>query len=215
MSGECQRCSEHTLDCRCLKNVAIDWTLPIVTVSESNISEFWGKRSERRRKQKLIIWHKWKETSYGITASPVEMPCVIRLTRISPRSLDDDNLRGALKACRDGIADCINPGRAPGRADNLPGMTFEYAQEKGKPKEKSVRIQIFYWNIFPPHDTTTILLEGTMSKILLISLGCFMMSCTLSFQNVMTNGKASDVVDSDPKTDSQIDANVSIPVNPM
>ena len=121
----------------------IDWIIPMETVSESNISEFWGKRATRRRAQKNAIWVKWKGTSYDSKGVRIKMPCVIKISRISPRSLDDDNLRGALKAVRDGIADCINPGRAPGRADNIPGMSFEYSQEKGKPKEKAVRIQIF------------------------------------------------------------------------
>lgn len=39
----------------------------------------------------------------------------------------------------------------------------------------------------------------------------FFTSCTLSFQNVMTSGTASDVVDSDPKTDAKVDSKISIP----
>ena len=44
----------------------------------------------------------------------------------------------------------------------------------------------------------------------LISLCAISMlaGCTLSFTNVMTSGNASDVVDSDPKTQSQIDATI-------
>lgn len=119
----------------------IDWTLPIVTVSESNISQHWSKRAARVRAQRQQIWVKWCNNENDFKT--VKIPCVVRLTRISSRFLDDDNLRGALKSCRDGIADCINPGRAPGRADNIEGMSFKYAQQKGKPKEKAIRIQIF------------------------------------------------------------------------
>ena len=124
----------YNLDC------VIDWTLPIATVSESNARDHWSKRAARARAQRNHIWVQWRNNEDKIS---VVLPCVIRLFRISNRHLDDDNLRGALKAVRDGIADCINPGRAAGRADNIEGMSFEYAQEKGKPKEKAVRIQIF------------------------------------------------------------------------
>lgn len=37
-------------------------------------------------------------------------------------------------------------------------------------------------------------------------------SCTLSFQNVMTHGVASDVVDSDPTTETKTDAQVEVPL---
>lgn len=39
----------------------------------------------------------------------------------------------------------------------------------------------------------------------------FLTGCTLSFQNVMTSGTASDVVDSDPSTDTTANPNISIP----
>ena len=131
-------------DCRCkareLKCV-LDWTLPITTISESNARDHWSKKAARARAQRQHIWVQWRNNEKNFDL--VKTPCIIRLTRISPCKLDDDNLRGALKACRDGISDCIVPGRAPGRSDNVEGMSFEYHQEKGKPKEKAVRIQIF------------------------------------------------------------------------
>ena len=126
-----------------MSECVIDWTLPIVTISESNVRDHWSKKAARVRAQRQHIWVQWKNDVETRTENIIRSTCVVRLTRISSRSLDDDNLRGALKSCRDGIADCINPGRPPGQSDNLPGMRFEYAQEKGKPKEKAVRIQIF------------------------------------------------------------------------
>jgi len=44
---------------------------------------------------------------------------------------------------------------------------------------------------------------------------CMLSSCTLSFTNVLTSGTSSDVVDSDPKTDSKIDTNLTLPVSPL
>jgi hypothetical protein len=52
---------------------------------------------------------------------------VVRLTRITgPRgkTLDDDNLRGCLKAMRDGVADWL------GVQDNDPRITWRYDQRK-------------------------------------------------------------------------------------
>ena len=44
---------------------------------------------------------------------------------------------------------------------------------------------------------------------------CVLNGCTLSFQNVMTSGEASDVVDSDPSTDAKVDATLDIPALPL
>ena len=55
-----------------------------------------------------------------------------------------------------------------------------------------------------------------MGKLFLVSMGCVnLFSCTLSFQNVMTNGRATDVVDSDPRTDAKTDAQLTVPVSPL
>jgi hypothetical protein len=52
----------------------------------------------------------------------------IRLTRVTGprgRTLDDDNLRGCLKAIRDGVADSLSIN------DNDPRVSWYYAQRKG------------------------------------------------------------------------------------
>jgi hypothetical protein len=54
------------------------------------------------------------------------LPCVITLTREGPGTLDDDNLQGALKAIRDGIADAL------GIDDRNPVVKWEYAQVRMK-----------------------------------------------------------------------------------
>ena len=65
------------------------------------------------------------------------LPVVVRLVRISPRAFDDDNLQGAFKAIRDGVAD------AYGIADNDKTLIrFEYDAERGKPHQYSVRIEV-------------------------------------------------------------------------
>ena len=51
-----------------------------------------------------------------------------------------------------------------------------------------------------------------LSFVAMIIFLNFFFGCTLSFQNVMTSGTATDVVDSDPKTDSKVDSQITIPI---
>jgi hypothetical protein len=110
--------------------------VPIRIVSESNLREHWSEKSRRHNQ------HKWRIfAAIDQFQSEIALPCVITLTRIAPRLLDDDNLRGALKHARDTIADFLIPGLAKGRADGDPRLKFEYGQEKGKPREYALKIE--------------------------------------------------------------------------
>jgi hypothetical protein len=103
-------------------------TIPICTVSESNAREHWATKAKRvkshRRTTRLVLAQHAAPTS----------ACVVSLTRIAPRALDDDNLRGALKACRDGIADWL------GVDDRDPRVSWEYEQRKGAAKTYGVEV---------------------------------------------------------------------------
>lgn len=117
-----------------MKNIEL--ILPIETVSESNCSEHWRKKHERHRKQKaqiVIAFHQLKINA--------KMPCAIRLSRMSPRVLDSDNLVSSLKWIRDAIAEQITGIKIAGRADDHPGIIFEYDQERSP--AKGVRIFIY------------------------------------------------------------------------
>lgn len=109
---------------------------PIETVSEFNCSENIWKKKKRHDLQKRwikIIWLSFKP--------PSDLPCTIKLIRVSKRELDeDDNLRGAFKWVKDAIADQLIPGKRPGRADDDKRIKWEYAQEKGA--QKGIKIQI-------------------------------------------------------------------------
>ncbi len=107
--------------------------LPIMTISEFNASEHWTKSRKRHQGHQLII-------RSAMRTWQVNLPCVIELIRVSPRSLDSDNLPGAFKWIRDTIADQIIPGLAPGRADGDPRMEWEYHQYKAKKKCTILRI---------------------------------------------------------------------------
>lgn len=51
-------------------------------------------------------------------------PVRVRLTRLAPRLLDDDNLQAALKHVRDGVADAL------GLHDDDPRLHWSYAQQR-------------------------------------------------------------------------------------
>ena len=109
--------------------------IPIRTVSEMNQREHWANKHRRKKnQQKILKWHLPKEAPTGITT--------LILTRIAPRSLDADNLAASFKNIVDGVASWLKPGLAPGRADD--GLTLEFHQQKGKPKEYKVIVELVH-----------------------------------------------------------------------
>ncbi|AFN39088.1 hypothetical protein G167_gp66 [Burkholderia phage BcepMigl] len=91
--------------------------LPLHTNNGLNAREHWAARSRRVK----------KERDLAATVVPrFALPCEVTLVRISPGELDDDNLRGALKGVRDGIADRL------GVDDRDPRVTWVYGQERDK-----------------------------------------------------------------------------------
>lgn len=55
-------------------------------------------------------------------------PLVVTITRVAPRELDDDNLTGAAKYVRDGVADWLGVDDRTSRS----GVTWRYDQRKGR-----------------------------------------------------------------------------------
>jgi crossover junction endodeoxyribonuclease RusA len=92
-------------------------TLPIATVSEANQREHWATKARRVKSHRQIA---------RLMCPYLPPPLVVTLTRIAPRSLDDDNLCAAMKATRDGIADRL------GVTDNDPRVVWRYAQQRGR-----------------------------------------------------------------------------------
>ena len=116
----------------------VDWNIEMKTISEANTFEHWTKVYQRKKKQKLAVKYKYMQEKPSFT-----LPCKIILTRISPRTLDFDNLTCSLKSVRDAVCDLVNPGLSPGRSDSDSRISIEYLQDKSKNKMQSVRIQIF------------------------------------------------------------------------
>lgn len=110
--------------------------IPMRLPSVSNLREHWRAKACRTRAQRatvrvIVLTELGRSWNPMPLARPSDRVCV-SLCRVSPRALDDDNLRGALKACRDGIADVL------GVNDRDPRIEWKYAQERGKPKEHKV-----------------------------------------------------------------------------
>lgn len=101
--------------------------VPVKTESTSNLREHPMSRHRRTSAQKAATRRRCPEW----TAGPLVL---VRLTRVSPRRLDDDNLRGALKSVRDGVAQWL-------RVDDAsPLVRWEYQQEKGA--APTVRVEV-------------------------------------------------------------------------
>lgn len=106
------------------------WSVPIplATVSEANARGHWAARHWRAREQRAMVLLVLRSR---VGVRPPPMPLRIRLVRVSPRKLDGDNLQGALKAVRDGVADYL------GINDSLD--IWDYGQERGP---AGVRIEL-------------------------------------------------------------------------
>jgi hypothetical protein len=93
------------------------------TPSLCNLREHWSERQRRARSQRETIYFELYEHLWGCRPG---LPAVVTLTRFyRSLPLDDDNLRGALKSVRDGVADYF------GVDDGDPRIRWDYAQEKG------------------------------------------------------------------------------------
>ncbi|MBE0559117.1 MAG: endodeoxyribonuclease RusA [Proteobacteria bacterium] len=111
----------------------IEVLLPVRTWSEANLRGHWGKKARRAKKQR-------QAARLLVRTARVALPkfgsIAITLTRIAPRALDTDNLASGLKAVRDGVADAL------GVDDGSSRTKWRYAQERGKPGEFAVRVEI-------------------------------------------------------------------------
>lgn len=99
------------------KDGVLTVTLPLRTGLGLNARQHWAKRSKGAKAER---------ESARLLMPQHPVPCTVLLTRVSPGTLDDDNLRGSLKAVRDGIAERL------GVVDNSPLVRWEYAQQRAR-----------------------------------------------------------------------------------
>jgi len=104
----------------------IQLDLSLQTVSEANRREHWASRARRVKMQRAATTMALRQ--YGHCLEELRSAGKVRvlLVRMSPRKLDDDNLRGAMKAVRDAIAAWV------GIDDGSEWWEWCYDQRKGQ-----------------------------------------------------------------------------------
>lgn len=100
----------------------IAFTVPVRTVSEANAHQHWRERQRRAKEHRHTA--SWMARAALAKAVSIVWPAKVTMTRVSPRELDDDNLAGALKHVRDGIADAL------GMNDRDPRIHWAVAQRQ-------------------------------------------------------------------------------------
>jgi hypothetical protein len=116
----------------------INIEIPMPLPSAANLREHKGAKMSRVKHQRRTV-----ATGLHFQFGPVQMvmlPLDVLLVRVAPRPLDDDNLSGALKGCRDQIADWLGL-----KDDRDPRVRWLYGQavdEQKRPKYQALRVTI-------------------------------------------------------------------------
>lgn len=114
-----------------MRAVVVTITMPLPSLA--NVRWHRQKLARVKREQRALV---------GLMLShfgaPASLSCVVTLTRIAPRRLDGDNLQGALKAVRDGVADWLGVVDAEHRSS----VVWRYEQERGGPRSQALQIEL-------------------------------------------------------------------------
>ncbi len=97
----------------------VQWTARLT--GSQNVREHWRARSARVKNERNTA-----ALCCRALGKPAQWPVTVKLTRIGPRKLDSDNVQGALKATRDGVADWLGVDDG-----DEAKVTWSYAQERG------------------------------------------------------------------------------------
>lgn len=113
--------------------------IPMTLPSASNLRLHWAKRARLVKAQRASTALMLRANrlagrleGHATSLRVGDSRLAVTLTRVAPRQLDDDNLRGAFKAVRDEVAAYF------GVNDNDPRIEWRYAQAKGR---SAVRIE--------------------------------------------------------------------------
>jgi hypothetical protein len=111
----------------------LDVTFEVVTRAEANQRGFFKALSRKKNQDAALE----RALSEALVSQPIPSagPWCVRLTRLSPATLDDDNLVSAFKRLRDQIAKVI------GIDDRSPCVAFCVAQQRAKPA--NVRVEVW------------------------------------------------------------------------
>ncbi len=117
---------------------AVTVLVPVKTKG-ANAREHWSAKARRVKAERTATG--WALVRFA----PVVLPCRVTFTRLSPGTLDDDNVRDASKGIRDEVAKWL------GVDDRDPRVVWCYEQEKTRMKTKTrladpigVRVEIVH-----------------------------------------------------------------------
>lgn len=113
-------------------SAAIRMRLQIHLPSVANQRLHWAVKARLSKSQRTLA----RISLCASSPIPPSLPVTVVLTRISPRKLDDDNLRSAFKAVRDGVADWL------GHDDGNTLIDWQYRQVSEGAKKRAVEIEV-------------------------------------------------------------------------
>ncbi len=102
-------------------------------VSEANQRGSWHRGAGRAARQRSVVALRLRRMK------PIAPPCEVRVIRIAPRALDDDNLARACKAVRDEVA------RWLGVDDGDTRVSWRVGQVRGR--SYGVRVLVRAWRV--------------------------------------------------------------------
>lgn len=152
----------------------IDVTIPgLRLVSEANARGSWHGGATRAARQRSIVALVFRTLRCAV-------PCNVRIVRVAPLPLDDDNLARAAKAIRDELASWL------GVDDRDERVSWSVAQTKGGVREYAVRVIVRRWSPAAPGLRITRGVEGDEVSVVLAPFDRAMLAAAL-----VTNGPAS------------------------
>jgi len=104
--------------------------VPMPLPSMANSRNHWKKKADQVAHQRNALCHAWVKAKLPRGHRPAK----VLLCRVSERELDDDNLQGALKHCRDQVAEMCG--------FNDRAKVWEYDQDSGE--QTGVRVEVWW-----------------------------------------------------------------------
>lgn len=120
--------------------------IPLRLVSEANARGSWHAGASRAAAQRKVV----TEALRGHPSLVLPVYATVRIVRVAPRGLDDDNLSRAAKAVRDAVAEWL------GVDDRYPGVSWIYAQRRAKAYAVEIDISQRSWWIDHGPDATVL-----------------------------------------------------------
>jgi hypothetical protein len=105
--------------------------------NQANLHTHWRIKFRHQKSLTRLIKAYWLKQNI----KNIPLPCLVIITRYSPRKYDSDNYIYNCKGIRDTISSLIKPGYAPGFADaNENDIQWEYCQLSSKAYQLKIEI---------------------------------------------------------------------------